>query len=301
MRSGRSARAIGSASGWTASRRPAGWPSTPCRPRSAGSRSRASSSTTMPPRIESSEPSIQEEEPPVRPRGPGSSGPGPSSARGISGPDPRPTRGGPAPRYDGPPRRPARLEAGPGPASDAMARHRPSDRFRLLYPGRWCALGQADSPRPAGRRAASLVRGADPAVARRRPEVASARPCPPRSRRSWNGSTRRIVPSSPASRWSSGGSRRCARLPALLKRGGDRLEVEEAIRTRLAGSHGTSRRPRPPARSSRSWPRSHRRDGEVVQMRKRLAQLERAVPAPTTRSASSSPRHAGSTATRSSP
>ena len=63
---------------------------------------------------------------------------------------------------------------------------------------------------------------------------------------------------------------------ALLKRAGDRLEVEEAIRNRLAGLTRNEQAAQAARTIESILARSHRRDGEVVQMRKRLAQLERA-------------------------
>ena len=63
---------------------------------------------------------------------------------------------------------------------------------------------------------------------------------------------------------------------ALLKRAGDRLEVEEAIRSRLAGLTRNEQAAQAARTIESILARSHRRDGEVARMRKRLAQLERA-------------------------
>ena len=97
----------------------------------------------------------------------------------------------------------------------------------------------------------------------------------PKSPLSSTGSTPCIARSSPGSRSKTGGSRRFASYQGLLKSGGDRADLEEAIRTRLARvtQHEQA------ARSARAiesiLARSHRRDREVIAVRQRLAQQAR--------------------------
>ena len=98
----------------------------------------------------------------------------------------------------------------------------------------------------------------------------------PKSPLNSTGSTPCIARSSPGSRSKTGGSRRLrASYQGLLKRGGDRADLEEAIRTRLARvtQHEQA------ARSARAiesiLARSHRRDREVIAVRQRLAQQAR--------------------------
>lgn len=84
---------------------------------------------------------------------------------------------------------------------------------------------------------------------------------------------RAILASQPMERWRFEAVR--VDYQALLKRGGDRPDVEEAIRGRLARLTRSEQAAQAARTIESILARSHRRDGEVARMKNRLTQLER--------------------------
>ena len=207
-------------------------------------------------RIESSGPSIRRGGIGARPRGPGSPGPAPSSrsgnplARIPAQPQARCPGGTMVQLVD----RPAlKLGQGTQAARAGERSCRPDLVFYIKADGvRWAR------PTPPGPPAAERRTSTRSRSSRREAKTgrsAQSASIPPRSRRSWNGSTRRTAPSSPASRseqWRIRYGARGLSGPAQACR--DRLDVEETIRGRLAGLARNEQAAQAAARSSRSWP-----------------------------------------------
>ena len=141
-------------------------------------------------------------------------------------------------------------------------------------------------------------------------QAAKQRSSPPRASSSWppgvsaelqriDGIYQVIIASQPIEQWRFETVR--AGYQALLKRAGDQLELEEALRTRLNRLTQHEQAARAARTIESILAKSHRRDSEVAAVRKTSRGWSGPAPAATTPSVSFSLQPARSTATRSSP